>query len=143
MEPGLKVSVIAQQFSRYALARPKVLIHLGAIGRHDFLRPGRNGVGALNFLQPLQPTDALNFRKPDKVFLAKGPYQGTVGVFLNLGDDPKWAEILEKNSHLRSHPVEWFFNMRSENDWCIVLHAIVPTVWRQSDAVDSMIERIE
>ena len=48
------------------------------------------------------------FRKGDSVFLAKGLYQGTVGTFLNFrDDDPKWADIFERNSQVRSHPVEW------------------------------------
>ena len=50
----------------------------------------------------------LTFRKGDSVFVAKGSCQGTVGTFLNLkDDDPKWADILEQNSQVRSHPVEW------------------------------------
>ncbi len=50
----------------------------------------------------------LTFRKGDSVFLANGPYQGTVGTFLNFrGDDPKWADIFERTSQVRSHPVEW------------------------------------
>lgn len=50
----------------------------------------------------------LTFRKGDAVSLAKGTYQGTVGTFLNFrDDDPKWADILEQGSQIRSHPVEW------------------------------------
>jgi DNA-binding NtrC family response regulator len=33
--------------------------------------------------------------------------QGTLGIFLNFKDDPKWADILELNSQVRSHPVEF------------------------------------
>jgi hypothetical protein len=48
----------------------------------------------------------LTFRKGDSVFLAKGPFQGTVGTFLNLSDDdPKWANVFERDSQVRSHPV--------------------------------------
>ena len=58
-------------------------------------------------LQPATPAKSSDLHKGDKVFLAKGSYQGTVGTFLNLRDDPKWADILEQNSQVRSHPVEW------------------------------------
>jgi len=47
------------------------------------------------------------FQEGDAVSLAKGSYQGTTGVFLHLCTDPKWADILEPNSEVRSHPVEW------------------------------------
>jgi len=47
------------------------------------------------------------FQKGDEVFLAKGSYEGTLGIFLNLRNDPKWADILERNSQVRAHPVEW------------------------------------
>jgi hypothetical protein len=47
------------------------------------------------------------FQNGDEVFLARGSYEGTLGVFLNLRGDPKWADILERNSQVRSHPVEW------------------------------------
>jgi hypothetical protein len=58
--------------------------------------------------QPPAPVSAPTFQKGDAVFLAKGSYEGTLGTFLNLkGDDPKWADILEQNSQIRSHPVEW------------------------------------
>jgi hypothetical protein len=62
----------------------------------------------LNSVQPLQPADASNFHNGDKVVLAKGSYQGTPGTFLNFkDDDPKWADILEQDSEVRCHPVEW------------------------------------
>jgi hypothetical protein len=60
--------------------------------------------------QTLQPPDVFQatFRLGDSVFLARGPYQGTVGTFLNFrGDDRKWADVFERNSDFRSHPVEW------------------------------------
>ena len=47
------------------------------------------------------------FQKGDEIFLAKGSYQGTLGIFLNFKGDHKWADILERNSQVRSHPVEW------------------------------------
>ena len=47
------------------------------------------------------------FHKGDLVYLEKGSYQGTVGTFLNLKTDPKWADILEPNDKVRAHPVEW------------------------------------
>jgi hypothetical protein len=47
------------------------------------------------------------FHKGDPVYLAKGSYQGTVGTFLNLRSDPKWADIREPNESIRAHPVEW------------------------------------
>lgn len=53
-------------------------------------------------------TNLPTFQKGDEVSLAKGTYQGTVGVFLNLKDDDfRWADILERNGEVRSHPVEW------------------------------------
>ena len=55
-----------------------------------------------------EPSEAPAFQKGDAVFLYKGSYQGASGIFLNLkDDDPKWADILERNSEVRSHPVEW------------------------------------
>lgn len=58
--------------------------------------------------QPPAPVAAQSFQKGDAVFLAKGSYEGTLGTFLNLkDDDPKWAAILEQNSQVRSHPIEW------------------------------------
>lgn len=47
------------------------------------------------------------FHKGDQVFLAKGSYQGTVGTFLILRNDPKWADIRESGESVRAHPVEW------------------------------------
>ena len=66
--------------------------------------------------QTLQLPDqgqVLTFRKGDSVFVAKGYCQGTVGTFLNFkNDDPKWADIFERNSQVRSHPVEWLEHMQ-------------------------------
>jgi hypothetical protein len=40
--------------------------------------------------------------------VAKGSCHGTVGTFLNFrDDDPNWADIFERGSQVRSHPVEW------------------------------------
>jgi hypothetical protein len=50
---------------------------------------------------------ACAFHEGDQVYLARGSYQGTVGTFLHLRSDPKWADILEPNSSVRAHPVEW------------------------------------
>lgn len=47
------------------------------------------------------------FRAGDRVVLAKGSYEGTPGVFLNLRQDPNWADIREPNGSIRSHPVVW------------------------------------
>ena len=59
-------------------------------------------------VQPSEPVAAPTFRKGDAVVLSKGTYEGTLGTFLNLkGDDPRWADILEEHSQVRSHPVEW------------------------------------
>lgn len=64
-------------------------------------------------LQSPDPFNVLTFRKGDSVFLGKGPYQGTVGTFLNFtGDDPKWADIFERNSRVRSHPIAWLEHMQ-------------------------------
>lgn len=55
----------------------------------------------------------LTFRKGDSVFLAEGPCQGTVGTFLNFRDeDTKWADIFERASQVRSHPVKWLEHLR-------------------------------
>jgi hypothetical protein len=47
------------------------------------------------------------FREGDEVALAEGTYQGTLGVFLRLKEDVKWADITERNGRIRSHPVDW------------------------------------
>jgi hypothetical protein len=59
-------------------------------------------------LQSSVPVPVRTFQKGDAVFLAKGSYEGTIGTFQNFkDDDPKWADILEQNSEVLSHPVEW------------------------------------
>ena len=61
--------------------------------------------------QTLQPPDVFQvptFRLGDSVFLAKGPYQGIVGTFLNFRDDDRtWADIFERTSQVHSHPIQW------------------------------------
>jgi hypothetical protein len=47
------------------------------------------------------------FRQGDEVVLAKGTYQGTLGVFLRLRRDVNWADITERDGSIRSHPVAW------------------------------------
>jgi hypothetical protein len=57
---------------------------------------------------PPNATKLPTFQKGDGVSLARGTYQGTLGVFLNLkDDDPTWADVLERNEEVRSHPVQW------------------------------------
>jgi hypothetical protein len=46
-------------------------------------------------------------REGDEVELLAGSYQGTLGVFLGLREDVKWADIAERNGSVRMHPVEW------------------------------------
>ena len=53
--------------------------------------------------QPAAPT----FREGDEVVLAKGTYQGTLGIFLHMKEDANWADIRERNGAIRSHPVIW------------------------------------
>jgi hypothetical protein len=50
---------------------------------------------------------ASGFRKGEAVVLARGSYQGTPGVFLQVREDPAWADIQESGGGIRSHPVEW------------------------------------
>jgi hypothetical protein len=47
------------------------------------------------------------FQEGEAVVLARGSYQGTLGVFLRLRPDPLWADIQESGGAIRSHPVEW------------------------------------
>jgi hypothetical protein len=50
---------------------------------------------------------ASGFQEGEAVVLARGSYQGTLGVFLRLREDPLWADIQENGGAVRSHPVEW------------------------------------
>jgi hypothetical protein len=52
-------------------------------------------------------SDNPEFREGDEVVLTAGTYQGTRGVFMHLQEDVKWAEIVELNGNIRSHPVAW------------------------------------
>ena len=47
------------------------------------------------------------FHAGDAVVLAYGTYQGTSGTFLNLREDPGWADIRETGGETRGHPVAW------------------------------------
>ena len=47
------------------------------------------------------------FHEGDEIVITEGTYQGSLGVFLRLTSDVKWAEITERNGAVRSHPVEW------------------------------------
>ena len=47
------------------------------------------------------------FNEGDEVVLVGGGYTGTPGVFLQLREDPKWADIRERDGSIRRHPVEW------------------------------------
>lgn len=52
-------------------------------------------------------TKSQTFREGDEVVLAEGTYQGTSGVFRHLREDPAWADILQRDGAVRSHPVAW------------------------------------
>lgn len=54
-------------------------------------------------IKPVVP----QFHEGDEVVLVEGSYQGTLGVFIGLKDDAKWADIRERDGSIRSHPVEW------------------------------------
>ncbi len=56
----------------------------------------------MNFISTLSA-----FHEGDQVVLARGSHQGSLGVFLRLREDPRWADITERNGSVRSHPVEW------------------------------------
>ena len=47
------------------------------------------------------------FHEGEEVVVAEGTYQGTLGVFLRLRRDIKWADITARDGAIRSHPVEW------------------------------------
>jgi hypothetical protein len=47
------------------------------------------------------------FHEGDQVVLARGTYQGTLGIFERLRADVKWAEIAERNGAIRCHPLAW------------------------------------
>jgi hypothetical protein len=58
-------------------------------------------------VQTAAPAAPCLFHQGDPVYLAKGSYQGTLGTFLNLRSDAKWADIREPDETIRAHPVEW------------------------------------
>jgi len=58
------------------------------------------------------------FREGDEVILGRGTYEGTSGVFLRLRPDVHWADILEADGHIRSHPVAWLDHAKSPVRGC-------------------------
>lgn len=48
-----------------------------------------------------------DFQSGQKIYLAEGPYQGTVGTFLALAHDSNWASIEQVDKVVRNHPVIW------------------------------------
>ena len=54
-------------------------------------------------IRPIAP----GFHKGEAVVVARGTYPGTLGVFLQLREDPAWADIQESGGDIRSHPVAW------------------------------------
>jgi len=59
------------------------------------------------------------FREGDEVVLARGSYQGTLGVFLRLKEDVKWADITERNGSVRSHPMVWLAHAPAAGSECV------------------------
>lgn len=59
-----------------------------------------------------QPGPA-EFLEGDEVVLARGSYQGTLGIFVRFRKDAHWADIKERNGRMRSHPVEWLAHSAS------------------------------
>ena len=57
------------------------------------------------------------FFEGDEVVLAKGSYQGTLGVFIKLRQDARWADIRERNGDTRCHPVEWLAHSTGAAAW--------------------------
>src|SRR5690349_7299812 len=53
------------------------------------------------------------FKEGDEVELVAGSYQGTLGVFVGFSEDPKWADIRERNGAVRRHPVQWLGHARA------------------------------
>ena len=54
-------------------------------------------------MEPAPPV----FHEGDEVVLVAGSYQGTLGVFVRLKSDFAWADVMERNGEVRSHPVVW------------------------------------
>ena len=57
--------------------------------------------------QTAAAASACVFHEGDQVYLTKGSYEGTTGTFMHLRTDPKWADVLEPDSTVRAHPIEW------------------------------------
>jgi len=64
-------------------------------------------MNSIRFIQPQLKLVHPEFHEGDEVVLAEGTYQGTVGIFLHVRQDVKWADIVERNGSIRSHPVAW------------------------------------
>src|ERR1017187_2172938 len=98
------MSRAAELFSGQLTVRPQMA----------FARRGRN-MQKDSEVRPAAPFAPCPFHNGDPVYLAKGSYQGTLGTFLNLRSDPKWADIRELDQSIRAHPVEWLTaSIRSE-----------------------------
>jgi hypothetical protein len=65
--------------------------------------------------QPAGPT----FREGDEVVLARGSYQGTLGIFLRLKEDINWADVMERNGSVRSHPMVWLAHAPAASSACV------------------------
>ena len=53
------------------------------------------------------------FHEGDEVVLDCGTYQGTLGVFVRLRKDANWADIMQRDGSLWSHPVAWLAHARA------------------------------
>jgi hypothetical protein len=53
------------------------------------------------------------FGEGDEVVLAAGTNQGTLGIFRRLRSDVNWADIMERNGSIRSHPMAWLAHSTS------------------------------
>jgi hypothetical protein len=56
------------------------------------------------------------FHEGDEVVLGRGTYQGTLGVFVRFKTDVNWADIVERNGDIRSHPVAWLDKFTNQRD---------------------------
>lgn len=61
----------------------------------------------------------MMFHNGDLIFLSKGTYAGTRGIFLDLRSDPNWADVREENGVVRQHPVDWLAIRAAgqQSDW--------------------------
>jgi hypothetical protein len=55
----------------------------------------------------IRPVERPEFRVRGKVARAEAPYQGIPEVLLRVREDISWAEIRERDSMVRCHPVRW------------------------------------